>query len=128
MLFAVAVVGALAVGVMLAGYRFLASRTVTRCPPKVSLDIMTLVAALAEYRKDHGDWPDTLEVLVVPDEHGWTYLDRRTLPLDPWKRPYRYDPPTENEARGRVYTLGRDGVPGGAGDDADVDSWSIGTR
>jgi general secretion pathway protein G len=110
---------------MFAGNRFAASLATTSCPI-IPSDLMTIDHALQEFRKDHDDWPEAIEALIVPGEDGWTYLDRRTLPLDPWKRPYRYDPPTETEARGRVYTLGRDGVPGGVGEEADVDSWSVG--
>ena len=119
---ALALAVTIAAGALLAVHRLLASRTIVRGPPQALMDIMTIEAAIEAYRKDHGDWPKTLAALVVPDKNGWTYI---TLPLDPWKRPYRYDPPTDTEARARVYTLGRDGLPGGTGDDADIDSGSV---
>ena len=103
-------------------------------PPGVSSDEEALAviaeqsidSALKEYViTNGGQWPDTLEVLVTPDENGYTYLDRRTIPLDPWKNEYMYEPPASGEPRGRVYSYGKDGQPGGEGEDADIDNWSI---
>ena len=44
------------------------------------------------------------------------YLDQ--LPKDPWGNPYLYLNPGNN-AEIDIYTLGRDGRPGGEGEDAD---------
>jgi general secretion pathway protein G len=41
------------------------------------------------------------------------------IPLDPWGRPYVYK---VIRGTGRVISLGRDGVPGGEGEDADIRS------
>lgn len=95
----------------------------TGCNRKVPTDLIALHHTLCAYRIDRGAWPTSLQTLVTPDSTGWTYLDRQSLPVDPWKRLYLYEPPTEEVPWPRVYTLGADGRPGGAGEDEDVDSW-----
>ena len=82
--------------------------------------ISALEAALDTYRLDVGQYPDSLEGLVVNDSGraAWNgpYL-RREVPLDPWGNEYVYD------SDGRGFTLvsyGPDGERGGEGDDADI--------
>ena len=48
------------------------------------------------------------------------YLDR--MPKDPWGNPYQYLNPGNN-GEIDIYTLGRDGRPGGEGLDADIGNW-----
>ncbi|MFA7238081.1 MAG: type II secretion system protein GspG [Phycisphaeraceae bacterium] len=60
-----------------------------------------------QYRKEHGKLPDTLADL---EEVG--YLK------DGWKRPFQYVPHGDTY---ELYSLGRDGKPGGKGIDADID-------
>jgi general secretion pathway protein G len=93
---------------------------------KVKADIVSIEAALENYAiNNSGRYPDTLVVLVTPDVNGETYL-RTTKPLkDPWGNEYLYDAPSQLASAVRVYTLGRDGKVGGAGEDADVDNASI---
>lgn len=92
---------------------------------KVKADIIAIEDALNEYAVMNGRYPDSLEALVTPDEQGYTILNRTTIPLDPWKNEYQYEPPSGTETRPRIYTLGADGAPGGEGEDADIDNWSI---
>jgi len=93
---------------------------------KAKADIMAIDSALKEYYiQNGGRWPESIEALVTPDENGYTFLDRRSVPLDPWKNEYMYEPPTSGEPRARVYSYGKDGQPGGDGDDFDIDNWSI---
>ena len=93
---------------------------------KAKSDIMAIHSALNEYAIQNGQrYPDSLDELVTPDENGNTYLERRTVPLDPWKNEYQYEPPGPSEPRPRVYTLGKDGSPGGEGENADLDNWMI---
>jgi general secretion pathway protein G len=92
---------------------------------KIRADLIAIDNALKEYAINNGGrYPDDFDVLVIPDENGYTYLDP-TIPLDPWRRPYLYDPPQPGDPEPRVYTLGSDGVPGGEGDAADVDKRSL---
>lgn len=82
--------------------------------------ISTLEAALDTYRLDVGEYPDSLEGLMVneTDRAAWNgpYL-RRDVPKDPWGNEYVY------EVMGREFTLmsyGADGQRGGEDDDADI--------
>lgn len=95
--------------------------------------IETLAVALDAYRLDTGAYPTTEEGLSVlrvrplgPEARpGWRgpYL-RKTVPPDPWGRPYVYVAPgVENPESYDLYTLGKDGAPGGQGEDADITSW-----
>lgn len=95
--------------------------------------IRLLTLALDNYRFDNGSYPTTAQGLAAlrqrpttdPVPRAWKgpYL-RREVPDDPWGRPYLYRSPGEvNPAEFDLLTLGRDGQPGGEGDDADITSW-----
>jgi general secretion pathway protein G len=95
--------------------------------------IEMLSVALDNYRLDNGSYPTTeqgLEALRTaptrePVARNWRgpYL-RKDVPLDPWDRPYIYKSPGEQNKGGfDLSSLGRDGQPGGEGEDADVLSW-----
>lgn len=88
--------------------------------------------ALDNYRLDNGAYPTTeqgLEALrekptraPVPTNWRGPYL-RKAVPNDPWGRPYLYRFPGERNAGGfDLSSLGRDGQPGGTGEDADISS------
>jgi general secretion pathway protein G len=86
---------------------------------QAEVDIAMIDAAVREYALNNGGaLPDPLEIIVTPDENGATYLVRTTLPLDPWKNAYVYVPGTGGEFT--VTSYGKDGRPGGTGDDADI--------
>ena len=92
----------------------------------VESDLTTIHQSLAGYALDHsGRYPLDIEALVTPDESGHAYLDRRTVPRDPWGAPYLYEPPSGAESRPRVYTLGKDGAAGGDGDDRDLSNLDV---
>jgi len=81
--------------------------------------------ALDTFRLDVGRYPNTEEglnaMLVAPPTAGtkWNgpYLPK--VPADPWGRPYQYKAPGA-KAEFEITSLGRDGQPGGSGDDADI--------
>jgi general secretion pathway protein G len=82
--------------------------------------------ALDQYRLDTSRYPSTeqgLDALMTKpaSEARWQgpYL-KRSAPADPWGRPYVYRAPG---AKGEfeLVSYGRDGKPGGAGDDADIE-------
>src|SRR5947208_1401986 len=55
-------------------------------------NLKSLDKALADYRAEHGRWPDTLEQLAEPQpDGGQAFVDTRPL-TDPWGRPYHFDP------------------------------------
>jgi general secretion pathway protein G len=93
--------------------------------------------ALDQYRLDNDVYPGTTQGLTAlrdkpggePAARNWRgpYL-RKAIPLDPWGRPYSYKSPGEVNAESYdLLSLGRDGQPGGTGEDADVTSWGKGT-
>lgn len=94
--------------------------------------IETLAVALDAYRLDIGAYPTTAQGLAVLRSApsggappGWRgpYL-RKSVPLDSWGRAYVYiSPGVHNPDSYDLYTLGRDGVPGGTGENADITSW-----
>jgi hypothetical protein len=89
---------------------------------RVVADLTAIHTALDHFATNNaGQYPDTLEKLVLPDMNGHRYLPQKDLPRDPWNRLYVYD----SSAPANVKTLGADGRPGGTGDDADVDYASI---
>jgi general secretion pathway protein G len=93
---------------------------------RVKTDIMAIDGALNEYAVNNGmQYPDSLDVLIQPDDNGHRLLDRKTLPVDPWKNEYLYEPPGPGEPNPRVYTLGKDGAVGGEGDNRDIDNFMI---
>ncbi|MEM9421234.1 MAG: type II secretion system major pseudopilin GspG [Pseudomonadota bacterium] len=89
--------------------------------------------ALQQYKLEVGNFPTEdqgLEALVQmpqglrrPERYRQGgYLDKPTLPLDPWDSPYQYALPGEFGVFD-VYSLGADGRPGGEGINADIGSW-----
>ena len=87
-----------------------------------------LQKSLDQYRLDVGRYPSTeqgLAVLVAKpaDEPRWAgpYLSK-ALPKDPWNNAYQYRSPGEH-GEYDLLSFGRDGRPGGEGEDADLVSW-----
>jgi len=85
--------------------------------------------ALDTYRLDTGHYPSTEQglnaLLVRPqDEPKWSgpYL-QKTVPLDPWGKPYQYKSPGEQGREFDLLSFGKDGQPGGTGEAADITSW-----
>ncbi len=89
--------------------------------------------ALDAYGLDNGSYPTTEQGLAAlrtlptagdpPRNWRGPYL-RKVIPMDPWGRPYVFlSPGTVNPKSYDLYSLGRDGKVGGAGEDADVTSW-----
>jgi general secretion pathway protein G len=81
--------------------------------------------ALDQYRLDTRRYPTTeqgLKALVErpASEAQWNgpYL-RKAVPLDPWGRPYVYRVPG-SKGEYDVVSYGKDGQPGGAGENADI--------
>jgi len=84
--------------------------------------------SLDTYRLDVGRYPSTEEglaaLLAAPPAAGakWNgpYL-KKAVPLDPWGHSYQYRAPgTKGEYE--IISLGKDGQPGGSGEDADITS------
>lgn len=94
-------------------------------------DMKSIETALKLYKLDNFSYPSTeqgLQALVekstiAPEPRNFKkggYLDR--LPKDPWGRDYTYLSPGDH-GEFDIFTLGRDGVPGGEDQDADIGNW-----
>lgn len=77
-------------------------------------DIRTLQSAVETYMLINNDYPGSLEDLED--------ANIATVNPDPWKRAYLYQYPGEH-GEFDIYSYGRDGAPGGEGEDADITSW-----
>jgi general secretion pathway protein G len=90
--------------------------------------LSALGKALDQYRLDAGRYPSTEQGLASlfqrpSDEPRWSgpYL-QKAAPADPWGRPYVYRSPGEH-GEFDLYSLGKDGQPGGADENVDITSW-----
>jgi general secretion pathway protein G len=80
-----------------------------------------LATSLDTYRLDLGGYPATLDELRKSTKPNWDgpYLPK-DVPLDPWGHPYIYRVPGDNAAPYALLSYGKDGQPGGEGDNADI--------
>jgi len=88
--------------------------------------IDALEKAVDQYRLDTGHYPTTelgLAALVnrPQNEPKWNgpYL-RKDVPLDPWGKAYVYKQPGDKGADYDITSFGKDGQPGGTGENADL--------
>ena len=91
--------------------------------------IDALDKALDQFRLDVGRYPTSeegLQALVVQTsgEPKWAgpYL-KKGVPADPWGRPYLYQQPGTHGGDFDLLSYGKDGRPGGTGEDADLTNW-----
>jgi len=98
---------------------------------KAQSEIRTLQQTLSLFNSDTGRFPTTsegLQALVANPGNVDNYADKGYLdnvPSDPWGRPYIYICPGINGKDYDLESLGKDGEDGGAGDDADIESWNM---
>ncbi len=90
--------------------------------------IDSLGKALDQYRLDVGHYPTIeqgLDALFTQPANetkwGGPYLQKK-VPSDPWGKPYIYKQPGEH-GEYDLYTYGKDGQPGGSGENADITNW-----
>ena len=81
---------------------------------KANADVRAIARAVQEYAGIRGRYPESIDDLV-----SGGFIDTNGPPKDPWGRLYGYRPPAAGSDF-MVFSYGKDGVPGGAGDDADV--------
>jgi general secretion pathway protein G len=90
--------------------------------------IRMLQSALDSFRLDMRRYPSESEgmtaLITAPSGdagRNWRgpYLDSTSVPLDPWGKPYLYQPASDG-GKPALYSLGADGKPGGDGTNADV--------
>jgi len=83
--------------------------------------------ALDQFRLDAGRYPTTQEGLsALVNNTGIAKWDgpylKKGVPNDPWDKQYHYQCPG-NHGDYDLFSYGRDGSPGGDGEDKDVNSW-----
>jgi general secretion pathway protein G len=87
--------------------------------------VSTFKTALNNFEVDTGDYPSSLDELVIQprDARGWRgpYLDPAQIPLDPFENPYVYVYPGRNNPSG--YDLYSFGFDGREGTEDDITSW-----
>jgi general secretion pathway protein G len=100
--------------------------------------IETFGLALDTYYLHNDGYPSTAQGLGAlvqrpegePLARNWRgpYL-KKGVPLDPWGNAYHYESPgTINRSSYDLLSYGRDGKPGGEGEDADLTSWEAARR
>lgn len=96
---------------------------------KARADIATLENAMEQYRLDNLSYPGAADGLAALRSAPAGLADPgryrpggyiRSLPDDPWGRPYQFAVPGRDGAPFSVYSLGADGAPGGEGGDGDI--------
>ncbi len=98
--------------------------------------IRNFMTALESFRLDNGFYPTTeqgLEALVkkptippIPKHYPeGGYLTSKKIPPDPWGNPYVYFSPGLNGEDYTIESYGADGVDGGEGGGADIESWHL---
>lgn len=99
------------------------------------VQIESLETALKLYKLDNGFYPSTeqgLQALVEKPEAGnvpknWRpegYLEKNQVPKDAWKNEFIYlSPGTHGDYD--ITSYGADGVPGGEGDNKDINNWEL---
>lgn len=102
---------------------------------KAKVDIAAIETSLKMYRLDNGTYPSTEQGLMAliekpstePAAPKWNangYLDKKSMPKDPWGREYLYLSPGVHEEFD-IISYGADGAPGGEGKNADINSWEL---
>lgn len=96
---------------------------------QVDSELNRLSSALHRYKLDNRRYPTSeqgLQALLakpidepIPQEWQGPYLDRWSLTVDPWGRPYRYQA-SHAPPRFELSTLGADNAVGGEGVDTDI--------
>ncbi|MEA5115031.1 MAG: type II secretion system major pseudopilin GspG [Geobacteraceae bacterium] len=99
------------------------------------VQIRNFETALKLYKLDSGIFPGTEQGLqslvskptsgVVPKKYReGGYLENKEIPKDPWGNDYAYISPGQHGDYD-LYSFGADGVRGGEGKDADIESWNM---
>ncbi len=99
------------------------------------VQIRNFETALKMYKLDNGIYPTTSQGLIalvekpkknpVPRKwHKGGYLEKKSIPSDPWGNPFLYLSPGLHGDYD-LLSYGADGVKGGADFDVDINNWEI---
>lgn len=98
---------------------------------KIFADFKNLETGLQSYRMDNYVYPTSEQgIVALVEKPSLDPVPRKyrangyfaKLPKDPWGREYLYLSPGESKEY-EIFTYGADGVPGGEGENADVNNW-----
>ena len=103
---------------------------------KAMNDITTLGMAVELYTLNNGRPPTTEQGILAlvektdiePIPQKWQeggYLKQKFVPKEPWAHEYIYISPGLHDPEFDIMCYGADGVEGGNGADADIESWNI---
>lgn len=103
---------------------------------QAKVQMRILEDALKRYKLDSGRFPTTdqgLEALVRKPSSSKAlnnypdggYLDKPAVPTDPWGYRYVYISPGQHGPDYDIKSYGADGLEGGEGYDADLESWKV---
>lgn len=79
-----------------------------------------ITGAISQYRMNNNKIPEQLEDLAQPDPNNFNDSYMEEIPLDPWGNPYEYK--KLSSSKFEIISLGADGMPGGEGEDEDLNS------
>jgi general secretion pathway protein G len=104
---------------------------------QAKIQIASLESALKLYRLDTGDYPSTEQGLsalvekptvgeVPPKWREGGYLEKSSVPKDPWGGEYIYlYPGMHNSNSFDLFSYGADNEEGGEGKDSDIGNWEV---
>jgi general secretion pathway protein G len=103
---------------------------------QAKVQIRNFEQALKLFYVDNGFYPSTEQGLMALVEkptigripQKWReggYLEKGTVPKDPWGNPYIYISPGIHNRDFDIISYGADGEEGGEGKDADIQSWNL---
>jgi general secretion pathway protein G len=75
------------------------------------LGIKNIETAITAYRIAHGSYPQSLQELTMPEGGKPAYLEDQNL-VDPWGRPYGYDPNQHHPKTGKPLIFSQGVNPG----------------
>ncbi len=83
--------------------------------------------ALKAYKIKMGKYPSSGEGLnaLINNSSGQKFLESATVPKDPWGNDYVYVSPGTRGNDFEIISYGEDGVAGGTGYAADIESWNL---
>jgi len=90
---------------------------------RVKMDLAAIESAMSSYRLEFRRYPDSFSDLT--DAEPEPFLPN--LPIDPWGNDYFFEPPQSGDEY-VIGTYGRDGSPGGEGEDADITNLTLKER
>ena len=102
---------------------------------EAKIQVKNFETGLRLFKMDNGYYPSTeqgLEALITAPQSGEIpenyksggYLEKRTVPLDPWGNSYMYISPGMQEDYD-IISYGADGAAGGEKYDADIINWEL---